>query len=62
MSVKNIKLSQEDVFDLHNALDCLRQVYAEPEFTAKVLDQYKPGTPGFDRTHQLYLKLEALKH
>ena len=60
--MKNIKLSQEDVFDLHNALDCLRQVYAEPEFTTTILDQYKPGTPGFDRTLQLYLKLEALKH
>ena len=40
---------------------CLRQVYAEPEFTQQVLDQYKPGTEGFDRTWQLYLKLEALR-
>ena len=38
-----------------------RQVYAEPEFTQQVLDQYKPGTEGFDRTWQLYLKLEALR-
>ena len=54
-------LTNQEIFDLHNALDCLRQVYAEPEFTAKVLDQYKPGTDGFDRTLKLYLKLEAFK-
>ena len=60
-TVREVKLSNEEIFDLHNALDCLRQVYAEPEFTQQVLDQYKPGTEGFDRTWQLYLKLEALR-
>ena len=60
--MRRTQLTDQDVFDLHNALDCLRQVYAEPAFTKEVLDQYKPGTEGFDRTLQLYLKVEACKH
>ena len=30
-TVPDVRLSNEEIFD-HNALDCLRQVYAEPEF------------------------------
>ena len=56
-----VKLTDQEIADLHNGLDVLRQVYAEPEFTKDVLDQYGPGTEGFDRTWQLYLKLEALR-
>ena len=60
-TVPDVRLSNEEIFDLHNALDILRQVYAEEDFAQKVMDQYKPGTEGFDRTWQLYLKLEALR-
>ena len=57
----DVQLSIEEIADLHNALDILRQVYAEEEFAQKVMDLYKPGTEGFDRTWQLYLKLEAFR-
>ena len=60
-TVPDVRLSNEEIFDLHNALDILRQVYAEEEFAQKVIAQYAPGTEGFDRTWQLYLKLEALR-
>ena len=59
--MRDIKLTDQEVRDLTNGLDCLRQVYAEPQFTREVLDQYRPGTAGFDRTTPLYLKLEALR-
>ena len=57
----DVRLTNDEIADLHNALDILRQVYAEEDFAQKVIDQYKPGTAGFDRTWQLYLKLEALR-
>ena len=60
-TVPDVRLSNDEIADLHNALDILRQVYAEEDFAQKVLDQYKPGTEGFDRTWQLYLKLEAFR-
>ena len=44
--VPDVRLSNEEIADLHNALDILRQVYAEEEFAQKVIDQYKPGTRG----------------
>ena len=59
--MREVKLTDQEIADLHNGLDVLRQVYAEPQFTREVLDQYAPGTDGFDRTWQLYLKLEALR-
>ena len=59
--MREIKLTDQEVKDLTNGLDCLRQVYAEPSFTKHVLDQYCPGTAGFERTLPLYLKLEALR-
>lgn len=60
-TVPDVRLTNEEIADLHNALDILRQVYAEEEFAQKVIDQYAPGTDGFDRTWQLYLKLEAFR-
>ena len=59
--VPEVRLTDQEIADLHNGLDVLRQVYAEPEFTKQVQDQYGPGTDGFDRTWQLYLKLEAFR-
>ena len=42
----DVRLSNEEIADLHNALDILRQVYdaQDEEFAQKVIDQYNPGT------------------
>ena len=33
--LREIKLTDQEVEDLTNGLDCLRQVYAEPAFTVR---------------------------
>ena len=60
--MREIKLTDQEVKDLTNGLDCLRQVYAEPQFTREVLDQYiGQEQRALNGRWPLYLKLEALR-
>ena len=55
-----MKLNINQTRDLFNALDILRQCYADQETIDAIVAKYAPGTPGFDRTFELYRVLGDL--
>lgn len=57
----NPKLSEQDLRDLFNALDILRQCYAPGDMRDAVLEAYAPGTEGHERTFSLYKRLEIFR-
>ena len=55
-----MKLNINQTRDLTNALDILRQCYADQETIDAIVAEYAPGTPGHDRTFELYSLLVEL--
>lgn len=53
----NVNLSHQDLRDLYNALDALRQSHGPSEYRDRIMASYAPGTDGHKRTAALYHRL-----
>ena len=52
-----VELSHQDLRDLYNALDALRQSYTPGPYHDQVMAAYAQGTDGYKRTAALYHRL-----